>query len=333
MMMCSSLAAMAYAAGANSSIFRHRLSLFFRDFERGKRVQVELCPTLASPQSDCLSGDFNQSDVSSPAGIFSGLLTVPLQCPELHEDGFSGGKTLWLRTTRSPGQGGRDMPAPVHVVGYSGVSIVSDIDDTIKETGVKNISRTLSTTLLRPFEHVPGMSSFYRSLKAQSNSAEDVHFHFVSSSPWLLANELFDWIVDPAKEGGKFPSGSMHLKTFRLELFEPWGLDVSMFNLVNDPTAFKVKTIEKILANFPGRRFVFIGDSSEKDPDVYGIIARKYPRRTLCVAIRNVTGNFMTASRLDEAFAGVDRGKFLTYFDGPPKDLFSTGLLVAESCG
>jgi hypothetical protein len=33
--------------------------------------------------------------------------------------------------------------------------------------------------------------------------------------------------------------GTYHMKPFRLEIFEPWGLDVTMYNLVKDPTAFK----------------------------------------------------------------------------------------------
>lgn len=61
-----------------------------------------------------------------------------------------------------------------------------------------------------------------------------IQFHYVSSSPWPLASILYDWI----KASG-FPLGTMHLKKFRLELFEPWGIDLSVFNLLRNPTGYK----------------------------------------------------------------------------------------------
>lgn len=117
-------------------------------------------------------------------------------------------------------------------------------------------------------------------------------FHYASSSPWPMLPALHDWISNT----DEFPDGSFHLKPFRLELFEPWGIDVTLLNLFKDPTQYKVfccthnhfsvllsscdasrfgvllcaqiKLISGILKDFPQRRFVLVGDSSEKDPEV-----------------------------------------------------------------
>jgi len=71
-------------------------------------------------------------------------------------------------------------------------------------------------------------------------------FHYASSSPWPMLPALHDWISSK----GEFPRGSFHLKPFRFELFEPWGVDITLFNLFKDPTQYKVRSYA---VNFPCR--------------------------------------------------------------------------------
>jgi len=138
-----------------------------------------------------------------------------------------------------------------------------------------------------------------------SNRNLDISFHYVSSSPWPLAILLYDWILEV-----QLPIGTMHLKKFRLELFEPWGLDLTVFNLFRNPTKYKIAKLQSVLTNYPGRHFILIGDSSEKDPEIYGAVARDHRGQVVCSLIRNVTSRPIFKPRLEVAFETVDITEF-----------------------
>ena len=46
--------------------------------------------------------------------------------------------------------------------------------------------------------------------------------------------------------------------------------------------------VARILHAFPRQRFVLLGDNSQKDPEIYTMIANKYPDRIIAVYIRNI---------------------------------------------
>jgi phosphatidate phosphatase APP1 len=123
-------------------------------------------------------------------------------------------------------------------------------------------------------------------------------FHYVSGSPWQLYLPLATFLQ---KEG--FPAGSFHLKLFRLT-------DSTAFSLLSSQEATKLAAIEPILAAFPGRRFVLVGDSGEQDPEIYGKIARKYGRQIAAILIRNVTDEDANGARFRRALEGIQRQRW-----------------------
>jgi hypothetical protein len=161
----------------------------------------------------------------------------------------------------------------IHLVDEEGVSVISDIDDTVKVTNVADRRELLANTLLREFHAVPGMPEIYRRWQS-----EGIAFHYVSSSPWQLADCLGGFLRDVA-----LPAGSMHLKLFRLKDSTPLGRLPSR-------KSSKRRVIERILNDFPRRRFLLVGDSGERDPEVYAAVARRYPQRVPAVVIRAVAG-------------------------------------------
>lgn len=114
---------------------------------------------------------------------------------------------------------------------------VADAQDTIKVTGVGTVSEVLLNTFMRDFQSVSGMGPLYSRWNAELGGLGNMAFHYASSSPWAMLPALHDWISSK----GEFPSGSFHLKPFRFELFEPWGVDITLFNLFKDPTKYKVR--------------------------------------------------------------------------------------------
>jgi phosphatidate phosphatase APP1 len=76
----------------------------------------------------------------------------------------------------------------------NGLSIVSDIDDTIKVTHVPAGKKTiLRNTFLNEFQAAAGMRDRYQQMIADAGAAADVCFHYVSGSPWQLFDVLSEF--------------------------------------------------------------------------------------------------------------------------------------------
>jgi len=190
----------------------------------------------------------------------------------------------------------RSFPASVHLVPPTGVSIISDIDDTIKLTNVLDKKDFLQNTFLKEFKAVPGMVEMFQKWKSESCS-----FHFVSASPYQLYEELNTFTT-----AAGFPPASFHLKTIRPK-------DKSVLQLFADPLVYKRNQIKLILREFPNRTFILVGDSGEKDPEVYASIYKDYAAQIRSIHIRNV--NNATAARME----GIPDERWNFFSDG--KDL------------
>lgn len=71
------------------------------------------------------------------------------------------------------------------------------------------------------------------------------------------------------------------------------------------------------------RDFVLVGDSGEKDPEIYGTITREYPERIRAIFIRAIKGESFDDQRFISAFDNVPCDKWQV-FDSPsqlPTDL------------
>ena len=73
--------------------------------------------------------------------------------------------------------------------------------------------------------------------------------------------------------------------------------------LFADPLEYKLKQIEPILKMFPKRKFILIGDSGVKDPEVYKELFTRYPDQIEKFWIRDVN------RAEDERMKGVLREK------------------------
>jgi len=69
----------------------------------------------------------------------------------------------------------------IYVLARDGISIISDIDDTVKISNVLSKRSLLKHTFYSYFKPVEGMSDLY-----QKWSEQNCQFHYVSASPWQL---------------------------------------------------------------------------------------------------------------------------------------------------
>ena len=160
----------------------------------------------------------------------------------------------------------------VRVTEPKGVSMISDIDDTIKHSsigsGAKEIFRN---TFIRDLGDltIDGVREWYTQMFEKG-----VQMHYVSNSPWQLYPVLVSFFT---KAG--LPRGSFHLKQYS-----------GMMQGIFEPVAERKKgTLDKIMNDFPERRFILVGDSGEADLELYTDIAMANPGRILGVFIRDVT--------------------------------------------
>lgn len=154
--------------------------------------------------------------------------------------------------------------------------IISDIDDTILETGVQRLRRMARNTFTRSAltrSSFPGTPELYRDLAAGVNPV-----FYVSSSPW----NLHSFVMAFLRHAG-FPIGPVLLR------------DLLGTAAGSEQKGGRIREILDLHARLP---FVLIGDSGERDPQIYAEIVRAYPGRILAVYIREV--------RLDPGDGRVD---------------------------
>lgn len=75
----------------------------------------------------------------------------------------------------------RSFRSTIYLLAPIGLSVVSDIDDTIKVSNVSRKHLLLKHTFYNGFKPVEGMSELYNKWRAQN-----CQFHYVSASPWQL---------------------------------------------------------------------------------------------------------------------------------------------------
>ena len=161
----------------------------------------------------------------------------------------------------------------------TGISLISDIDDTIKHTHIlRGKLHVVKTTFFDRPEAVDGMSDLYHSLYTKANTG----FHYVSNSPWQLFPTLRQFFHE-----NRFPPGSVHLKLF------DWRDKNTRLALLQSPLTGKYATIKNILADFPNRKFILIGDSGEMDPELYSKIYRENASQIALILIRDVTTKYI----------------------------------------
>lgn len=261
-------------------LLKSRALPFLADNEGGKRVDVRIAGVVV------------RCDRSAANGHFYGQFSIPKENvpADTHE------VEAEVELARSDD---RKFTGQVHLIPSEGVSIISDIDDTIKQSNVLDKVELLRNTFARSFVAVEGMPSVYRQLAERGAT-----FHYVSASPWQLYAPL-----EQFARLEKYPAGTWDMKSFRI-----W--DDSWKNLLANSAEVKTPAIERLLRQFPERRFILIGDSGEADPEIYGELARKFPQQVLGIAIRGVRdGEGLDDQRFRQAFRDIEEVTLLLFND------------------
>ncbi len=266
----------------NTAVFDRRINLLLADNLPGRALEV----SITNQQGRDL-GRF-RLPATGANGHTRAMVTLPIS-----DDAPVTGGHLVLRLVEASATG----KAALHLLTPDGPSIISDIDDTVKQTGVTDRAQLWRSTFFEPFKAVPGMADLL------TRVGRGGAVHYVSSSPWHLYQPLREWLAE-----SRLPVTSLALKQIRLK-------DRAILDITKSPIATKPPAIRALLDSYPQRQFTLVGDSGEKDPEVYAAIAQQYPQRAIRILIRQAPGADNSRARFDAAFAPVRPGTWATFDD------------------
>ncbi len=262
---------------ANTQVYQRRAALFLVDVIKRQPISVRLGGE-AFPLGETRKSGHMETTLQLPGGLVRSLCSAT--------------GTLWFEPHEETGLPG----IAVRLITPQGVSVISDIDDTTKASYVWKKRKLLKTTFVRSWKATKGLAAVYGEW-ARLGAA----FHYVSTTPWQLFPEL-----DAFKRVAGYPEGTYHLKRFRVQ-------DRSFLDLFAKAEKYKPRLIEPILLRFPHRRFVLVGDSGERDPEIYGQLARRYPEQVTAILIRDVAALGSDHTRYARAFAGLPRSSWQVF--------------------
>lgn len=184
-------------------------------------------------------------------------------------------------------EGGDSFEAPVLIVpSETTFGIISDLDDTV-----------ISTMLPRPFiaawnsffrteaarQAVPGMAAMYRDLLAAHPGAPII---YLSTGAWNTQGFLRRFL-----QRHRFPEGPL--------LLTDWGpTNTGWFR---SGMEHKRTSLLQLSIDFPGIRWVLVGDDGQHDPEIYGDFAESDPEHVRVVLIRrlNPTEQFLAHGTME----------------------------------
>ena len=164
------------------------------------------------------------------------------------------------------------VPSPSAAFG-----VISDLDDTVIQSKIANFLQAVRTVMLgnaRTRLPFPGVAAFYQALYAGGEGSHENPIFYVSSSPW----NIYD-IIAEFMDLQRIPNGPICLRD--------WDLERSALTSKR-LRSYKEPLIREILDLYPALPFLLIGDTSQKDPEIYRAILDAYPGRILAIYIRNV---------------------------------------------
>jgi phosphatidate phosphatase APP1 len=157
--------------------------------------------------------------------------------------------------------------------------IVSDIDDTILVSHSTQLFRKLRLMLFKnaltrtPFE---GGADFYRALERGSKKNAFHPFFYVSSSEWNLYDLLENFF-----DHNNIPKGVFMLRRLESSIYKFWKSGQGNHE-------HKYDKIKFLLDLYADHQFILIGDSGQKDPEIYTRLAHEFPGRIETIYIRKI---------------------------------------------
>jgi phosphatidate phosphatase APP1 len=157
--------------------------------------------------------------------------------------------------------------------------VISDIDDTVMYTGVANKVKMLWRLFVqgaRSRVAFPGVAAFYNALHEGVSGGELNPMLYVSRSPWSLYEVLDEFF------------NLHHIPIGPILFLREWGLRLHR-PFPRRAKDHKLHLIRHMLGLYRNLPLILIGDSGQRDPEIYAQLVREHPGRVLAIYIRHVS--------------------------------------------
>lgn len=260
-----------------SEIFRSRLQYFTADSE--SREQVEFVfdhdPEEEKFQLQDTDGETVRTNLN---GIGRGNFQIPLKKAEdLYRLQPSESEWLTLRVV-SPDHFGKGK---IRLIQPEGLSVISDIDDTLKISELPAGSRIAAgNAFFKEYIAAPEMAELFQQW-------DQAAIHYVSGTPRQFYRPLSEFLLS-AQTG--FPQGTFHLRNVRKNplSLNTWRDLEDIISAENVTINHKIEHITQIMQDFPKRDFILVGDSGQHDPDIFREVREMYPEQIREIFIRDI---------------------------------------------
>lgn len=258
------------------ALFKLRAQDFLRDSESDEIIKIQFDK---DPERQIYTiVDEQGNSETDRNGNIAGLLKISARRVEqlLVLQASDNGQLSFYAVSKNHGGRGKIL-----LTAKEGLSIISDIDDTIKITEIPSGNKVvLRNTFFKAFEKAPGMLEMYQGF------GKNTAFHYVSGGPWQLYSGLSGFLFEGDNQ---FPSGSMHMKNVRTNLTESDSFK-DILKLIKGGATIeqKLEQISQIINHFPQREFILIGDSGEHDPEIFSNIKQKFSKQIKEIRIRDI---------------------------------------------
>lgn len=168
--------------------------------------------------------------------------------------------------------------------------VISDIDDTVVYTGVANTAKMMWRLFALGAESrvvFPGVTALYQAFHEGRGEDDGNPLFYVSRAPWSIYQVLAEVF-----RRNRIPHGP-------ILILREWGMKRGSL-LPRKAKDHKLDSIRHILEMYTDMQFVLIGDSGQRDPEIYNRILREHPGRILGIYIRDVSNTPERSEAIDE---------------------------------
>lgn len=305
----------------STRLFKERIKRFVLDGESNEQFDIGIVETSLKSHASDLQGFF---------GFLRPWFVVPAASLRAHTQDE---RNRWV-PYKATGTKGRSFEGKSLLLRRHGVIVVSDIDDTIKDSNVPEPRELIINTLFRPFRHTPGMPETYKAW-AENNA----DFLYLTNSPY----QLFEPLTSYLQGENHYPPGAYYMRLVGLkDLKQSIDKHLAIDSTVSIRENPKKHNLIPILEAFPDRKFVLVGDSTEADAEIYVDLyqGKNFPSRFQAppngysdrirkIYIRDVKNS----KRRDEAQNALDRinnFNIARFFDPDRPDILEDSLPVFD---
>jgi phosphatidate phosphatase APP1 len=157
----------------------------------------------------------------------------------------------------------------------SNTIVISDLDDTLIHSFIGNKFKQFRTLLFTSVEKRKAVKNMQKLIKRFALSGTSCFY--LSNSEQNLYPMLYRFLVI-----NEFPPGPLFLKQF-IHLAHVVGRRIR-----GRKHAHKMKMLTKIMELFPNKKYILVGDNTQKDLTIYLDLAEQFPERIRYIIIRKV---------------------------------------------